>query len=146
MHRTNHPVNNICTKPAMFLFPILKYSKECLLICPAVPDNKSQWILCYNSVRYDKFLHQKNKKNNVSPPSGNYLLFLLLFESLEKTSRHSIFVIKDCTRSQVTTRLGWLTGKPNSDERTAVVGAKPTWETQVWRGIQYEEERNSDQA
>lgn len=53
------------------------------------------------------------------------------------------FTIKDYTRSQAATFLGWLTGKPNSDERTAEVGAKQMWELQVWRGIQYEEERNS---
>lgn len=77
--------------------------------------------------RDNQILHQKNKKNNVSPPSGNYLVFLLLFEPLEKTRRQFSLTIKDYTISQVTAFLGLLTGKPNSDKRTATVGAKPTW-------------------
>lgn len=39
-----------------------------------------------------------------------------------------ILTIKDYTISQATSFLGLLTGKPNSDKRTAAAVAKPTWE------------------
>lgn len=102
--RSGLGVNNIHTKPVMFLFPVFKYSNnKCLLICPAVLDSNQQ-IPSYSSRH---MIHHYIKRPKEYLPSENSLILSTItwVTVAGEDFKAFNFTIKDHTQTQATTFL-----------------------------------------